>query len=159
MTSFWKLTKTKGEAHFIAATGVNKIEALANMFRGWGLDFIVAVDDDKQGREAFKSIKRELFGDDEMIASKKLVKLPDCTGIEDAFSSEDFKKFVLTDEEAVISGTNTEYLKYANRSKPVLAFQFALAVDSGKVTWAGLDQTTQKKIKAIVEAISTRLTT
>lgn len=158
MTAFWKLTSTKHEAHFIAATGVNKIEALANMFRGWGLDFIIAVDDDKQGREAFKSIKRELFGDDENIASKKLLKLPDCTGIEDAFSTEDFKKYVLRDGQAIVNGTNTEFLKQAGRSKPVLAFQFALAVESGEVTLAGLDKITKSKIKAIVEGISTRLT-
>lgn len=40
LTAFWKLTDTKTKAHFIAATGVNKIEMLANMFRGWGLDLL-----------------------------------------------------------------------------------------------------------------------
>ena len=148
LTSFWKLTNTQQEAHFIAATGVNKIEALANMFLGWGLDFMVAIDDDKQGREAFKSIKRELFGEDDKVASKKLFdKLPGCTGVEDAFSSEDFKKYVLKDKEAIISGTNTDYLKYSGRSKPVLAFQFALSVDSGTIAWAGLDKTTKTRIR------------
>ena len=48
LSSFWKLMAIETEAHFIAATGVNKIEALANMFRGWGLDYIVAMDDELQ---------------------------------------------------------------------------------------------------------------
>jgi predicted ATPase len=157
LTSFWKLTKTQQEAYFIAATGVNKIEALANMFRGWGLDFIVAVDDDKQGREALKSIKKEMFGDDNNLASEKLVKLPGCTGIEDAFSTYDFKKLVLKESQAVIKNTNTEYLKSSGRSKPVLAFQFALSVNGGEITWSDFDQTTKDKITAIVGALSTRL--
>jgi energy-coupling factor transporter ATP-binding protein EcfA2 len=157
LTSFWKLTKTKQEVHFIAATGVNKIEALANMFRGWGLDFIVAVDDDKQGREAYKSIKREMFGDDENLSSKKLLKLPDCPGIEDAFSKDDFKKYVLNEPDAKFTETNSEFLKSAGRSKPVLAFQFALAVDEGRVKWADFDKSTQGKMTSIVDALTSRL--
>lgn len=159
LTSFWKLTNTQEEAHFIAATGVNKIEMLANMFYGWGLDFIVAVDDDKQGREVYKSIKREMFGDEDTLADKKLVKLPDCTGIEDVFSTEDFKKFVLLDEQAAITGTNTEFLKSASRSKPVLAFQFAISVDKGGVKWENFDAITKGKITAVVTALSDRLKT
>lgn len=159
LTSFWKLTSTAGEVHFIAATGVNKIEMLANMFCGWGLGFIVAVDDDKQGREAFKSIKKEMFGDDDALADKKLIKLPGCTGIEDAFSANDFKKIILEEPQAMVTGTNAEYLKSSGRSKPVLAFKFALAVDEGKIKWADFDQTTKDKITAIIAAISTRLNT
>ncbi|MES2364646.1 MAG: AAA family ATPase [Pseudomonadota bacterium] len=157
LTAFWKLTNTQATAYFIAATGVNKIEMLANMFRGWGLDFIVAVDDDNQGRTAYKSMKKELFGDDETLSAKKLLKIPECPSIEDAFSTADFKQYVLNDEKAVVNGTNTEYLKLNNRSKPVIAFQFNLTVESGKLSWKMLDQTTQKKITAIIEAIVSRL--
>jgi ABC-type lipoprotein export system ATPase subunit len=121
LTSFWSLMSAKKEAHFIAATGVNKLETLANMFRGWGLNFVVAVDDDKQGREVFKNLKRDLCGDDSAIAAKYLVKLPHGTGIEDVFDVEDFTKYVLTDDAAMITGTVTEFLKTAGRSKPVLA--------------------------------------
>lgn len=157
LTSFWKLMNTQEEAHFIAATGVNKIEMLANMFYGWGLEFIVAVDDDKQGRDVYKSIKREMFGDDDALADMKLVKLPGCTGIEDVFSVEDFKKFVLLDKQASITGTNTEYLKSAGRSKPVLAYQFAILVDAEKVKWTNFDAITKDKITAVVTALSQRL--
>lgn len=36
LTAFWKLLNERQEAHFIAATGANNIEPLANMFLGWG---------------------------------------------------------------------------------------------------------------------------
>jgi ABC-type polar amino acid transport system ATPase subunit len=157
ISSFWKLTGQKKPAHFIAATGVNKIEALANMFRGWGLDFLIAVDDDKAGREAYKSIKKEMFGDVEEIANKSMVRFSNCPSIEDVFSLSDFKKFVLQDETAVISSSNGDYLKTSGRSKPVLSFQFFLKVEDGKITLDQLDQTTQKTMLTIVEQIATRL--
>lgn len=157
LTSFWRLLNIKSEAHFIAATGVNKIEALANMFRGWGLDFVVAVDDDKQGREAFKSMKRELFGDDHELASRKLIKFPGFAGIEDVFSKADFGKLVLAEDGAIIAGTNAEYVKASGRSKPVLAFNFAMAVDNGNI---GLDQIsteTKTNIQKITFLLTERL--
>jgi len=153
LTAFWKLVQSKHEAHFIAATGVNKLETLANMFRGWGLEFVVAVDDDKQGREVFRNLKRDLYGDDDQIAGKSLIKLPCGTGIEDVFSPSDFQKFVLTDSSARIDGTPTEYLRSAGRSKPVIAFQFALAVDRGEVTLGQLSAPTQSGIRRTVQAI------
>lgn len=158
LSSFWKMTKPETEAHFIAATGVNKIEALANMFVGWGLDFVVAVDDDRQGREVIKSLRRELFGDDEVLASKKLLKLPDCPAIEDILEKEDFAKFVLCDETAQIPGTNAEYMKAQGRSKPVLAFQFALAVERGDVTIESFSEASKSRIKKIIDALVLRLT-
>lgn len=158
LSSFWKLFSVKTEAHFIAATGVNKIEALANMFRGWGLDFIVAIDDDKQGREAYNSMKRELFGDDAELADRRMIKMPGCPTIEDAFSKEDFAKLVLKDAEVEISGTNAEFLKAASRSKPVLAYNFALAVADGDITLSSLSEESKERVKNIVEAIRARLT-
>ena len=157
LTAFWKLTGTSEIAHFIAATGVNKIEALANMFRGWGLEFIVAVDDDSQGRAVYKNLKKELFGDDVELANKKLLKLPNCQGIEDAFSTYDFKRYVVTDDAVDVQQSNSEYLKTAGRSKPVMAFQFMLAVEQGTITWASLEEESQNQITAIVDAIKLRL--
>ena len=158
LSSFWKLCKSKKEVHFIAATGVNKIEALANMFRGWGLGFSIAIDDDSQGRSAYNSMKRELFGDDDKLAAKRMLKFPGCTSIEDVLCKQDFKKYVLKDESIVIAGKNSEYIKSASRSKPVLAFGFSLAVENGDVTIEELSSDSQVKIKEIVAAIEDRLT-
>ena len=157
LRSFWQLSGQKKEAHFIAATGANKVQPLANMFRGWGLDFVVAIDDDKQGREAYKSIKKELFGDDEERAQKKLLKLPYCAGIEDAFSKPDFKKYVLKDNAADYAVCNSEYLRTNGKSKPVLAFNFALGVTDAEITWNSLDDTSKQNISEIVNALATRL--
>lgn len=156
-SAFWKLTNCAQEAHFIAATGANKVETLANMFIGWGLNFVVAVDDDNQGRGVYNNLKREMFGDDDNLAKTKIAKLPDCPGIEDAFSIADFKRLVLKDEQAAIEGKITDYLKRAGRSKPVMAFQFLLDVNNGHVRWETLGDETKRRITAIVEAVKSRL--
>jgi energy-coupling factor transporter ATP-binding protein EcfA2 len=157
LSSFWLLVKEKKSAHFIAATGVNKLGTLANMFRGWGLDFIVAVDDDKQGREVYNSLKTNLFGDDSEAASKKLIKLRGLKAIEDIFDKPDFVRLVLKDESAHTSETNGEYLKQARRSKPVLAYQFKIAVEQKLITLESLSDESRKRIAEVVEMISSRL--
>ena len=153
LKAFWSLQKRKEEAHFIAATGVNKIPLLANMFLGWGIEFVVAVDDDKQGREVFNQLKKDLCGDDSEKAKNLLLKLPECTSIEEAFSTADFKKFVLKDENAQVESGNSEYLKLAHISKPVTALTFMLSVSDGSITAENLDKETNTNIKKIVDAI------
>jgi predicted ATPase len=157
LSAFWKLAKMAKPAYFIAATGVNKIEPLANMFRGWGLEFIVAVDDDTQGREAYKSMKKNLFGDDENLSRKALLKLPDCPGIEDAFSQADFCRFILNDSSLIFSGPNSTYLKTKPISKPVIAFAFSLEVEKGNISIEDFDELTRSRILKITEEISSRL--
>jgi predicted ATP-dependent endonuclease of OLD family len=157
MTAFWILAKISREAHFIAATGVNKLEGLANMFRGWGLDFIVAVDDDRQGREVYKNLKRELFGGDDDAASSKLVKLKPFKAIEDIFAEADFLKYVIRDESQRVSGSNGEFLKQTRRSKPIIACQFKLGVEKGEITLDLFCHETRENIESVVGMITDRL--
>ncbi|MCE1182011.1 MAG: ATP-binding protein [Rhodocyclales bacterium] len=153
LKAFWNLQKRKEEAHFIAATGVNKIPLLANMFLGWGIEFVVAVDDDKQGREVFNQLKKDLCGDDSERARHLLLKFPECTSIEEAFSTADFKRLVLRDETAQVESGNSEYIKSAHISKPVTALTFMLSVNDGSITAESLDKETTTNIKGIVDAI------
>ncbi|TXC86440.1 hypothetical protein [Paraburkholderia azotifigens] len=157
LTAFWKLTQEKQAAHFIASTGVNKLSTLANMFLGWGLEFITVVDDDNQGRGVYKDLMRDLYGDDPEVANKYVIKLKGCDGIEDIFSTDNFKRYVLKDESANIQQKNSEFLKRANRSKPVLALEFKLAVDNGHIRLVDLDEATQTSIKEVVGNIAGKL--
>ena len=102
-------------------------------------------------------MKRELFGDDASLASQKMIKLPGCVAIEDALSKEDFAKFVIKDNTVSFPGTNAEYVKSTSRSKPVLAFGFALAVDEGQVSLELLSDDSKARLKTIVDAIKERL--
>lgn len=157
LTAFWELLAEKHEAHFIAATGVNKVENLANMFRGWGLQYIVVIDDDSNGRKVYNGLKKDLYGEDEDLAKANMYKIKDCQGIEDIFSQRDFKKWVLGDEALTISGSNSEYLKTSNHSKPVLGYTFLLKVREKGISTKELEKDTLDKIKSVVAEITRRL--
>ncbi|MDB9953201.1 ATP-binding protein, partial [Porticoccaceae bacterium] len=155
--SFWELIKEKQEAHFIAATGVNKIPNFANMFLGWGLGYIVVVDDDKSGRNVYNSLKREIFSDDEDLAKKNMYKIKGCDGIEDIFSKKDFKSHIVEDNSATIDKTNSHYMKEKKLSKPVHAYKFLIKVRNGDVSFGDLDSSTQGKINDLVSEVVSRL--
>lgn len=157
LNAFWKLRDCKQEAHFIPATGASNIPTLANMFTGWGLHFVVAIDDDTLGRTVYKQLKQELCGDDEKIASAKLWKIKDCAGIEDIFSALDFGRHILRDNDAKILGKNTEYLKTAKRSKPVMAYQFWSDIQKGALNSSMFESSTLEKIDEVVGEICNRL--
>jgi energy-coupling factor transporter ATP-binding protein EcfA2 len=158
MTAFWILSKASQDAHFIAATGVNKLELLANMFRGWGLEFIVAVDDDKQGREVYNNLKRNLFGDDDDVAARILVKLKPFSAIEDVFDQQDFLEFVVGDTSQQFTCGNGDFLKQTKRSKPIIAYQFKLAVERGDITFEQFSVESRKRIQSVVDMLADRLT-
>ena len=156
LKSLWNLLAQKQEAHFIAATGANNVEPLANMFLGWGLDFIVVFDDDQTGRSAYNQMKRHMFGDMEDIAKANMLKIPDCPGIEDMFSSPDFRKYVL-ENDASYATANSQHVKDSALSKPVLAYKFWIKVSSGEIKLKDFDDDTRGRMTTIAKEISTRL--
>jgi energy-coupling factor transporter ATP-binding protein EcfA2 len=156
LRSFWHLTSEKQEVHFVAATGANNIEALANMFVGWGLGFLVAVDDDSTGRSVYNSMKRNMFGDDPEAANQRMLKI-DGKGIEDIFDHNDFKIFILNAPEEAFTSDNSQYVKDARQSKAVLAYQFWNRVAKGEIKWKQLSGATREKISVLVREIASRL--
>ncbi len=156
MLAFWKLTGEQSTAHFFALTGANNIAPFASMFLGWGLHFIVVVDDEATGRSVYNSIKRDFFGDDAETAKQKMWKIDGCHGIEDVFSSVDFRKFVAIDAEE-FDGKNSEYVKHSGLSKPVLAYKFLAAVNRGEIEMSDLTPETVERIRMIVSNIRQRL--
>ncbi|MGN6284201.1 MAG: AAA family ATPase [Afipia sp.] len=156
LKSFWKLTGERTEAHFIAATGANNVETLANMFVGWGLDFIVAVDDDQTGRSVFNSIKRNMFGDNEDAAKERLLKI-DGKGIEDIFDRSDFKTLVLNDPDAEFDCENSQYVKDVRLSKTLLAYQFWINVSQEMIKLKKFTPQTRSAIQGLTKSITSRL--
>jgi ABC-type lipoprotein export system ATPase subunit len=156
LSCFWKLKKEKQEAFFIAATGASNVEILSNMFMGWGLDFVVVVDDEPTGRTVYNKLKRYMFGDDQDLATSRMLKLPNIRGIEDVFSKSDFKKNILK-EQTAYEESNSEYVKRSGKLKPVLAHQLWIAVSSGKIKIADFDKETGERITQVVTSIASLL--
>ena len=151
ISSFWKLVGSTKTVHLLPATGVNNVPQLANLFLGWGLDFGVVVDDDSSGRGVYNMLKHDLFLDDEDEAKKHIMKIKDCHGIEDLFSKDNFKKYVLENENESYKPINSEFMK--RKPKAVFALKFMLKVEKGEITVGNLDEQTQNNIKKLVSDI------
>lgn len=156
-SAFKKLINFKKEVFFLPATGTSNIPQLSYLFLGWGLNFIVVVDDDSSGRQIYNELKRNLFQDDEQKAEKQLIKIRGCRGIEDIFEEADFKKFVLQDESVSYLSPNSDYMKRSGQSKPVTALKFMLRVKNGKVKLRDFTNETQNKIQEITNLIESKL--
>ena len=154
--AFWILTKCKQEAHFIAATGVSNIPMLANLFLGWGLDFIAIFDDEPSGREVFNRLKRDVFLDDDTWAKKRLYKIRGCNGIEDIFDLADYRG-IAGDVVLKKDQKNSGWAKDHGAAKAIHALKFLHKVENGEISLAALSEATQKNINGLVSEISDRL--
>ncbi len=150
--AFWKLFGMAKEVQFLPATGTSHLPLLANLMLGWGLNFLVIVDDENSGRKIFNSLK-----DNHVSDPADLFKIKDCDGIEDLFDADDFKKLILKDSTIAISGKNSHFLKTKNLSKPVLARDFMLSVDTSQIKLKDLSTSTQKAIKDLLGLLDGRL--
>ena len=79
------------------------------------------------------------------------MKIKDCHGIEDLFSKDNFKKYVLENENESYKPINSEFMK--RKPKAVFALKFMLKVEKGEITVGNLDEQTQNNIKKLVSDI------
>jgi len=80
---------------FIPNVGATKIPNLAVLLIGWGLDFLVILDNDAEGKRVEKTLLDKL-----LVNKSRIIFVNDTenNSIEDMFSNEDFNKFVLCEE-------------------------------------------------------------
>lgn len=157
LKAFWILTKCTQEVQFLAATGASNIPMLANLFLGWGLEFVVVIDDEATGRGVFNKMKREIFLDDAAWAKQRMYKLAGCDGIEDIFSEDDYKIYIATEAVLVKGQRNSGWAKSRSVAKAIHAFEFLRKVESGMVELPKLHVSTQENILKTVEEIASRL--
>lgn len=153
----WTLLGNTEIAFFLPATGADNIPALANLFLGWGLEYIVVLDDDAAGRNVYNSLKKTIYLDDEKRAKKGAYKIADCQGIEDIFSTSDFKRWILEDAALAYTSSNSEYMKKGGLSKIITAANFLVRVKKKKIKFADLEESTRLKMQSVATEITKRL--
>jgi len=152
LTAIFKLVNYKKPVFFLPATNVESLPTLANLLLGWKLEFIVLLDDDPEGNKVYSHLKLTLFGNDEKKTSRKIVKIDGMSGIEDIFSTLDFKNFVLH-KRVGITESNSEYIRMNNLSREILASEFTSHLQEQKTSLKDFDDETQEKIKDLVARI------
>jgi len=151
-TAFFKLLEIAEKVSFIPATGPAEVGILANILTGWKLDFIVVTNDTEAGRIIRNELKINLFGNDEMKASRYLLSLENGRSVADLFSTIDFKNHVLH-QRVGITESNTEYIFFNDLSPVILAHGFHQDVMNGVIRWDDLDTESRTRISDVVERI------
>ncbi|MEB8804273.1 AAA family ATPase [Bacillus cereus] len=104
---------------FIPNVGATKIPNLAVLLVGWGLDFLVLLDNDSEGKRVEKTLLDKL-----LVNKSKIIFVNDVenNSIEDMFSKEDFNKLILCEEKTGdIQNSNS---KNIGTKKALLAKKF-----------------------------------
>lgn len=158
--SFKKLLGNSSPMHFLPSNGAANVRTYVKLFLGWGIDYLVVLDDDRMGREQLKLIRDEVFGEDSDESKRHLMALTGFDGIEDVFTKGDFRKLVLKEPRAQYKDKdelNSGYVKRLDYSKPLLAIDFHLRVNDGTISLTDLSKTTQDSIKDIIDSIASKL--
>lgn len=108
--------------NFIPCVGATKIPQLCSLLIGWGLDFIILLDNDREGKRVAKELT-----DDLMVDSNRIIFISRKEGfsIEDLFTHDDFNLYILDDEKNSELGTlNSRFLRDKTIDKVLLAKTF-----------------------------------
>ncbi|MBU6431545.1 MAG: AAA family ATPase [Patescibacteria group bacterium] len=132
----------------IPMSGVFKIEYMASLMLGWGLDFVVVMDRDGNSNQEYKVLTEELN-----IPKDKIFQIEGGKAIEDMFTQGDFKKYILQDTAQTIPiGTaNSDYIN--KNQKVVLAQKFFETYNQSRLT---LEQDSKDRFKKIFDFIKSK---
>ncbi len=153
-SAFYSLLGYPSEAFFLPATDVSNVQTLVNLLMGWGLDFIVVADESPAGVKTYEDLKKSVYGNDDTRTREKVILMEGFQGVEDLFSTLDFKKFVLH-RRIGIPESNSDFVNDNKLSRTLLASNFLKSVQELKIT--DFDEETRENIERVFQAISDRL--
>ncbi|MFN8206496.1 MAG: AAA family ATPase [Bacteroidales bacterium] len=156
MNAFFRLLDVAEQVAFLPANGPAGVPVLANLLMGWKLDFIVLSNDNDEGNIIRNELKINLCGNDDHLASRKLLSVENNRCVVDLFTTIDFKNHILQ-KRTGITETNSEYISLNDLSGTMLAMDFYNRVAERKVKWTDLDEETQNQVSDLVKRIMVNL--
>lgn len=156
LSKFYQLKGNQDGIRILPCTGASKMSTLASLLVGYGANFCTVFDNDQAGKRAAKEMKN--FG----LQEKKIIFVSDenSSGIEDLFTVEDFQEYVVNDETLEILDNDT-VTKFMQRHKVSLQDKVLMSksfFENEGLSWDGLSQDTQNRVKALFKKISDALT-
>ena len=114
----------------IGCVGASKIPTIVSLLIGWGLDYVVVVDNDQAGRKVSKEIKSKL-----LVPKDKIVTVSNNrdTCMEDLFTPDEFQQHVLDPAGYEATQMNKNSQRVRGLDKPLLAKRFADRARAGNV--------------------------
>ncbi|MCB8999036.1 MAG: AAA family ATPase [Bacteroidales bacterium] len=139
--------------YFLPSTGARNIPLLVNMMIGWKLHYAVFLCDHKESREIYVQMRELLFRGNDEECSEKVLMMKGVEGIENLFSTIDFKKHVLN-KRVGITESNLEYIADNNLSKSDLASAFAMRCHNLSLKQEDFDEETRENFRKLTAMIA-----
>ena len=144
--AFKKLIGSDIELNIVPGCGDN-IPAIASILFGWGLNPYFILDSDKP------KLRNKLHKKLAIPVGSIITVLDERGTIENIFSEDDFKKFVLDNEDADLSKSFIQHIK-ENGGKELVAKQFLEKIENGDIKKEDLSKSTNQNIEIVFEKIS-----
>ncbi|WP_151900893.1 ATP-dependent nuclease [Sulfurimonas hydrogeniphila] len=135
---------------FVPGIGIKngKIYHLISFCLGYGLDWVLIMDDGTHPQEIKKELKKNIFNDNGEDTAKKVHILEDINGIENIFSCDDL---LLIDEKIQCNEEDDKVKKIGNARKIIFAKTFLQKVNGEKIKKENISQDTIEKWEKIFE--------
>lgn len=122
----FKKLQNKNDIHFVFGGGAGNMPFVGTILHGWGCKVLYLYDNDKGKKDGEKNLKKNW-----LVIKDLILSVIDEEGtIEDIFNQDDFKKYILKDENKIYNQSNSEYLKENKIDKVVSAKLFLELVES-----------------------------
>ena len=159
LSDFWyfmgmkEILNINEDYKFVPGIGIkaNKIYPLISFCIGYGLGWLLIMDDGNNSKETRKEISNNIFGEQESEISEKVKIIEGVNGIEDMFTCNDLK---LINDNINCSSKESDMSKIVGSGRKIIfAKTFFQKVKNKEILEKNLDRTTIKKWKDIFEWI------
>jgi energy-coupling factor transporter ATP-binding protein EcfA2 len=147
-----RLYGSEGYVHFIPASGPESIPMMANILFGWKIDFGVLTMDNPENTQMLEFLRNTTFFRKDDAASNKIRSFQGFPGIEDLFSTIDFKRYVLQ-QRVGITLRNSEFIENNKLSRLILATGFCSKIQKDGTLFKDFDEETRQNFEKLFKLI------
>lgn len=142
----FKKIKGNDDFNFIFGGGSGNMPFIGTILNGWGCNVIYLYDKDQGKKDGEKNLSKNWSVKKDLIFSV----LDNKGSIEDIFSTEDFKNYVIKESSKTYTSMNSEYIKTEKMDKVLLARLFLQSTESEDLK---LSSETLENVKGVFEKL------
>ena len=138
--------------YLLPANGTASVGNLVNLLTGWKLGFGVLLTDNQESHQLITELSEKIFLRGKQDAEQKIRITEGFAGLEDVFSTIDFKKFILG-ERIGITESNLEFIRNQKLNRMNLATSFALRNQNNPMSPSDFDEESQENIRLVIQKV------
>jgi hypothetical protein len=152
LDAMWRLYGLEAVVHFIPASGTENIPMMANILFGWKIDFGLLTMDNPVSNHVMELLRNTTFFRNDDATNKKIISLQGFPGIEDLFSTIDFKRFILQ-QRICITVRNTDFIEGNKLSRMILATDFCSKLQKEGTQYKDFDEETRQNFEKLFNIV------